>query len=159
VINKNITIVESELKSGAKGEYLLIVDHEGVRFACFNQHKGLWDCLGKNMTASIGFEVKGIFKNIEEAHPISGQIQVDKSKITEQQVKPTPAPKPESKNRAFALSYAKDIACAKIQMGSDISPVTILGVAELFTTYLDTGYPKEAIKIYAQIQKELKKED
>lgn len=92
------------------------------------------------------------------------EIKVDEAKMTQQQVKPiapkpTPQAKPEPKNRAFSLSYAKDIACAKIQMGGSMTPTEILHMAELFTSYLDSGLTKEAIKIYAQIQKELKKEE
>jgi len=62
-------------------------------------------------------------------------------------------------NREKALDFAKDIACAKIQMGSGIPPKEILGIAEMFTIYLDKGLPEEALKAYSQIQKELKKEE
>lgn len=100
---------------------------------------------------------------ISGIQPLAEGVKVDETKITEQQIKPAPQPapatKPDSKNRAFALSYAKDIGCAKIQMGGSITPTEILNIAIVFTSYLDVGYSQEAIKIYAQTQKELKKEE
>lgn len=45
----------------------------------------------------------------------------------------------EGKNRSFALSYAKDIACAKIRAGKQTSAYDVLDVAVLFEAYLDSG--------------------
>ena len=94
------------------------------------------------------------------------EIPVDETKITEQQIaaaatapKSTPSLKPDPKNRSYALSYAKDIACARIQAGKESTPKDVLSMAELFTNYLDNGLPVEALKVYAEIQKEFKKED
>lgn len=48
-------------------------------------------------------------------------------------------PKSDGKNRSFALSYAKDIAVAKIMMGGEMTPAHILTTATLFESYLDNG--------------------
>lgn len=43
------------------------------------------------------------------------------------------------KNRAFALSYAKDIAVARIMMGGTITPAQVLTNAVIFESYLENG--------------------
>jgi hypothetical protein len=40
-------------------------------------------------------------------------------------------------NESFALSYAKDLACANIAMGKDFGSKEVLAVAELFYTWLE----------------------
>jgi hypothetical protein len=45
--------------------------------------------------------------------------------------------KPRVGNESFALSYAKDLACAHIAQGKDFGSKEILGVAELFFTWLE----------------------
>ena len=53
---------------------------------------------------------------------------------------------PKSRNRAFALSYAKDFICAQIQAGTkQLGPADILEIAEDFNNWLnsyDTDPPR-----------------
>jgi len=56
--------------------------------------------------------------------------------------KPTPKPQPkplttDGKNKSYALSYAKDIACAMIKSGKEMSTVKVIDVAKLFEDYLE----------------------
>lgn len=46
--------------------------------------------------------------------------------------------KPRAGNESFALSYAKDMACAHIGNGKDFGAKEVLAVAELFYTWLET---------------------
>ena len=85
-MEKTIVVKESILKSSVNGEYLLVTDHEAVKYSCFQEHKVLWACLDKNMSVTIDYEEVGKYKNIVKAIPMAEQIRVDKSKITEQQV-------------------------------------------------------------------------
>ena len=105
--------------------------------------------------------MKGKMKNY--AHPIEG---TDKwcnkpEEITQQQleeVKKLPAQKPEvlpehqeviekakghdpvvEKRRAMAVSYAKDIAVAKIVHGKETSSSDMLVLAKLFESYMENG--------------------
>ena len=87
-MEKLIIVKEAILKPSVKGEYLLVTDHGAVKYSCFQEHKDLWACLDKNMSATIEYEEVGKYKNIVNATPMSGQITVDESKITEQQVVP-----------------------------------------------------------------------
>ncbi len=45
----------------------------------------------------------------------------------------------DSKNRSYALSYAKDWCIAQVQGGKDLKVVDVLTVAKLFESYLDSG--------------------
>lgn len=45
--------------------------------------------------------------------------------------------KPRAGNESFALSYAKDMACAHISNGKDFGAKEVLAVAELFYTWLE----------------------
>ncbi len=45
----------------------------------------------------------------------------------------------DSKNRSYALSYAKDWCIAQVQGGKDLKAVDILTIAKLFESYLDSG--------------------
>jgi len=93
VETKVITIVESSIKSGAKGNYLLVTDHEGVKFSCFQEHKGLWGSLYVNAVVTVSYEEVGKYKNIMGVLPMGEQIQVNEAEITKQQVKPISQPK------------------------------------------------------------------
>lgn len=46
--------------------------------------------------------------------------------------------RPKAGNESFALSYAKDLACANIATGKDFGSKEVLAVAELFYTWLET---------------------
>lgn len=46
--------------------------------------------------------------------------------------------KPRAGNESFALSYAKDLACAHIAKGNDFDSKQILAVAEVFYQWLET---------------------
>jgi hypothetical protein len=43
------------------------------------------------------------------------------------------------KNRSYALSYAKDVWCKKIEVGVACSDIDILNTADKFCKWLDTG--------------------
>jgi len=87
-------------------------------------------------------------------------IKVDESKLKEQQVTPPAEPiRGDPKNRAFALSYSKDIDCAKIQAGKETSLRECLFRAASFADFMDRGLPDEAFRLYKEIQAEFKKEE
>jgi len=63
MIEKVITIKESTQETSKTGKpYLQVIDHENIKFSCWDN--ALWNSLGKNMSVQVGFEQKGIFKNI-----------------------------------------------------------------------------------------------
>jgi len=49
------------------------------------------------------------------------------------------APKTDSKNRAFSLSYAKDWCIACKQAGEEVKTTHIISIAKIFESYLDSG--------------------
>lgn len=70
---KIISVVSSELTISKGGkQYLSVVDQDKVRFSCWDEK--FWNSLGKNASAKIEFEQKGIFKNIVAVEPMKEAI-------------------------------------------------------------------------------------
>lgn len=130
---KIISVVTSEMQTSKTGKpYLQVVDQDNVKFSCWDE--ALWNTLGKNAGAKIGFEVKGIFKNIIQAETVELPINPEPEDTKEPKTKVVAEGSKikDPKNRAFALSYAKDLAVA-----GAIEPTKILSYAEVFTRYID----------------------
>ncbi len=71
---------------------------------------------------------------------------------------PKPQPKPESritdgKNKSYALSYAKDIACAMIKSGKEMSAAKVIDVAKVFERYLDGKEVQKASNLVEEAKK------
>jgi len=63
MIEKVLSIKESTQEmSKTDKPYLKIIDQDGTKFSCWDE--SLWNSLGKNLSVKVGFEQKGIFKNI-----------------------------------------------------------------------------------------------
>lgn len=143
-IEKVITIASSEVKAGKSGKsYLEVIDQDNDKYSCWEE--GLWNSLGKNATGTVSFEKKGIFRNITAFETAEEGIAKISPKPPD-----TPAPEPlppkkwqaDGKNKAFALSYAKDLAVADKITGSQI-----IFTAEMFNQYLSGNItvPEEVI--------------
>ena len=65
----------------------------------------------------------------------------------------TKAHKPDSKNRAFALSYAKDYTVAKINKGTEQNVNDVVIVAEVFLQYLEGNVTPDVAKIVSALNK------
>ena len=150
-MNKMITIRATEFAEAKSGnKYLKVHGSDDKTYSIFQE--GLWNLFNEGFAVELTLEKneKGYW-NVTDAKSVAQELVEKQVETIEQQ--------PASKNRAFALSYAKDIACAKIQMQGGITPKEILNLAELFTAFLDGNSTKEALTLYSQIQKELKKEE
>ena len=79
---------------------------------------------------------------VEGEPPLVKEAVKEGAKVTSVE-KPTeikPAPLGDAKNRAFALSYAKDLAvAAQSTIGKELSSDNIIALAKKFAKYLDTG--------------------
>ena len=149
-MEKIIVVKSSEVLTGTKGEYLKVTTEEGKTQNIFDQ--AIWNLFGDGMAVKLHLEKQGDWWNVTSAESVAKAL-AEKA----QAEKPVEERKPDSKNRAFALSYAKDVGVAQIQAGKDFKPRNLFALADAFTLYLDTGDFKEAIKLYNEIQ--LKKEE
>lgn len=106
------------------------------------------DYSGSELTASEASEKiekalanKG--KEVAELPPQpSDKLLPEHQEVIDEVVKP----KPDSKNRAFALSYSKDITVARIAQGKDETYAQTIIRAEAFCSYLDSGITTEKKK-------------
>jgi len=73
-----------------------------------------------------GFPYVEDFKSVKNKFVEQAQKQVTDNSIAE-------------RRRGFALSYAKDIAVAKIRVGKETSATEVITIATLFESYLENG--------------------
>ncbi|KKM76049.1 hypothetical protein LCGC14_1384090 [marine sediment metagenome] len=145
-MEKIIIVEKSEVLQGSKGDYLKVTDKNGKVQNIFDS--ALWNLFGDGLAVKLTLEQQGKWWNVVAAEGVAKEL-------AEKAVKEDG----DTRNRSFALAYAEHLACAKIQTGGNMTFSEIVHLAQGFTTFLDTGCPKEAIKIYSQIQKELKEEE
>jgi len=123
-VQKIIVVEKSEVLKGAKGEYLKVFPIEGTPINIFDQ--SLWNLFGDGLAVELTLEQQGRWWNVTSAAPVAKEL-------AEKQ--PSPAQKVQtidSKNKAFALSYIKDLIVA------DRIPINKwLPYAEMFRRYLD----------------------
>ena len=151
-----ITIQEIHQEFTKNGdEYIKIKgttgDGKETTKSIFNNLKDKWHLLKQNATLDFKMEKKGQFWNVVDISAITDKLpppqepkilpehkaEIEKAKST---VEPNAvAVKGDSKNRSFALSYAKDISCALIAAGKPASAISTIDIAVLFESYLDNG--------------------
>ena len=81
-------------------------------------------------------------KPTDEAPSLVKEMVKEGAKITgvEKPIETAPTSLGDAKNRAFALSYAKDLAvAAQSTIGKELSSDNIIALAKKFAKYLDTG--------------------
>lgn len=151
-MEKVITIVSSEVRAAkTPGKtYLEVIDHDNVKFSCWDE--SLWNDLGKNASAKIEFEIKGIFKNIVAVVPMAKAL-ADQAK---EDNPPEPVDKEgQRKNKVNALLNAVNLAVA-----DKIKPTQVIFVADLYYAYLEGNItvPEEVLikLVQDQVKAELK---
>ena len=156
-MNKIITVKSTEMATiqtgdNAGNQYLKVHGSDDKTYSIFQE--GLWNTLQVGAAVQLTLE-----KNQKGYWNVTDATSVAKELAEKQQGAQQVEPQAFLKNRAFALSYAKDIACAKIQAGKEATLKDLLNMANSFDLYLEKGLTEDALKLYSQIQKELKKEE
>ena len=145
---KVIQVVHSEQKTSTKGKlYLSVKDQDGIFYSCWDD--GLWNLLMQNASVEIGFESSTVnnrtYRNIREVKTVA--VKLEEKKESALALDKSSKPMGDSRNRAFALSYAKDLAVP--MLGKPQQKLTLpfvlnlLNIAKIFETYLDTGVAPE----------------
>ncbi len=151
----NITVSQKSKKS-----YFIITDQDDVKYISYKPT--VFNDFGVSMEGDIEYDLPKFadgtnnligWKSVENA-PQPPQSPTVASKSATQQELPKPKPI-DLKNRAFSLSYAKDLAVAKI-----IVVDKILAYAETFRMYLDGGISLEnPVDFTIEIMKHFKRLD
>ena len=138
-MDKAIVVQSTEQKMAKNGNpYLEVVDQDGKKYGIFDQAK--WNLFGVNAAVNLIGEYKGQFFNVSGVESMRDALPVVKT-AAETLVTPSePISKPTSgKNRAFALSYAKDWCIAQNQKGKELRVTDVISAAVLFEGYLENG--------------------
>lgn len=140
----NITTVEQAFtKDGAEYRKVKgISDGREVTKSVFDNHKDKWELLKENATLDFKMVKKGQFWNVEDisipnlpppTKPMESTTLIGETEPPK--VPPAETPPPvgmPTKEKAFALSYAKDLAVA-----NQIKPDKIINWACIFEDYLN----------------------
>jgi len=153
-----VTITMREIREGAKGDYLYIkyVTSKGKESgkAVFNQLKDKWEMCQENATVDLKLDER---YNVIDIQSVSEQLPEPQVSTPESETPPSSqstdvetAPESETppphavntKNRSYALSYAKDLVVAKV-----IEADKVLSYAEVFDRFLngDISVQDEAV--------------
>ncbi len=144
--------------STAKDTYgsLVVTDTLGGVTKIGNKREHLFSLFGPGRAVKLTWDNYKGKDYVSDAELFDGNPPVENQKepITAGAVPVRVEPKvAEGKNRAFALSYAKDWAIALLQSGKkDLSGTSIMQLAKAFEGYLETGkipdspLPKEILK-------------
>ncbi len=93
--------------------------------------------VGRAYTFTMG-EFKG-YPFVQDFKPMSEALADKMPPIVKEAVKMGAEVITDPKNRSYALSYAKDIAVAKMMAGEEMSVDKVIDIAKKFARYLDTG--------------------
>lgn len=103
---------------------------------------GLWNLFAVNLPVKIITEKQGQYWNVVGAESVKDALtkptESNEKTYEEVEAKATKLlSQPNTKNRSYALSYAKDIAVATIGQGKEMSTNVVIGIAEVFDKYLN----------------------
>ena len=137
-----ITVLKA--RTGAGGTYRAVTDEHDVTYLCYD--KTLWHHLEPGSFFYAEFDVATKRDGTGSYNRIIG-ISKEEPKAKEVAPKPSPekpieavvTPLGDAKNRAFSLSYSKDIAVAEIDKGKETTPAKTIELAKRFCRYLETG--------------------
>lgn len=136
-MEKIIVVDHSEIVQGAKGEYLKVTDKGGKTQNIFDQ--ALWNLFNDGLAVKLQLEKQGVYWNVMSAEAVSLPVETKTNGIT---------PQEKGRNASFALSYAKDLACA-----DKIPPDKILSYAEVFVRWLDGSIKVEDEVVFQALLK------
>lgn len=152
--NKDVIIVVGVTELDQYGN-LIVTDKDGNKFKIAAKRSTLHPLFQQGKAIMLHYETYMDKPYVASAKPVEGNLpapvkpqQVPDPKdmppkslteLLKQETgsKPPDAKKTDPKNRAFALSYSKDISVAKITKGDKVTGLETLRIAELFRQYLD----------------------
>jgi hypothetical protein len=75
----------------------------------------------------------------DEIEPDSEKLNPEVKEIPKPVIMPEHKTNPDPKNRAFALSYSKDLWCKRLETGITCSDIDVIATDTVFCAYLDNG--------------------
>ena len=132
---------------------LIVTSSSGKEYKVGKKRANLFDAFQPDTEVVVGWSSYMNKDYIAEATPAQQVVSTD-TPIEPEQPKPAPqtvkAPAHESKNSAFALSYAKDMVVKTLAEGEDIPAAKIdscIMIAEAFRMWLDGELKLESGKL------------
>ncbi len=153
-IERTAILVVSSTKQNQYGD-LIVTDKEGTEHKVGNKRPHLFDQFQENRAVEVGYSSYMNREYIAAAHLVEGELPDPKEsgKMPVEHTEKAPstvktdtesvkirsmAIAPDNKNRSFALSYAKDIYCARITAGkTEFKTSQIIIMAHLFNNWLN----------------------
>jgi hypothetical protein len=144
VSEKIITVKEAKRVDREGNSWIELIDHEDKThrvFASMQADDGRWVHFedrfeelenSAGLTYKLIKEKKGQFWNVIDIIPV-------KEELLKQATKQAQDESIIEKRRSMALSYAKDIAVAKMQAGAEMTTFKVLTVAKVFESYIESG--------------------
>ena len=86
--------------------YLSVIDQGGNQYSCWDS--GIWNLFAPKLAVDVEIETKGNFKNITGAVAVADGIQQTVDTVEQSGGKVSNVTMVDTKNRSYALSYAKD---------------------------------------------------
>ena len=142
IIKQDIVVIHPDPQNMSEDEsYLHFADQSGAMHRIKKNRTSAIELIKNNPGKAVSLNY-GSYMNKEFIHTVDlvGDKLPPSVEPPKDMTPPRAAPvKMDSKNRSFALAYAKDIGVAKIMMGGDMSTMKIITIAEIFESYLDGG--------------------
>ena len=135
-------VAQDFTKNGAEYKKVKCISNgKEVTKSVFDNLSDKWALLKEGVDLEFVMEKKGQFWNVIDIKEIEAPAVVkaaieEGAKLESVETKVNSG---DSKNRAFALSYSKDVAVAVINKGKETTTKEIIDRAKRFCEYLDTG--------------------
>jgi hypothetical protein len=147
------SVANKEYKGEVQGR--IITDTTGKTYPLSEKREKLFDVFQIGAEVKVGYAVWQGKEYILTAEQTGGhsviqspedEIEPDSEKLNPE-VKEIPKPvimpehktNPDPKNRAFALSYSKDLWCKRLETGITCSDIDVIATDTVFCAYLDNG--------------------
>jgi hypothetical protein len=139
---------------------LKIVSTDGKNYSIGNKRIKLFDVFQIGAEVKVGWTIyksegkpdqnyiataeqtgnHSVIQGIEdEIEPDSEKLNPEVKEIPKPVIMPEHKTNPDPKNRAFALSYSKDLWCKRLETGITCSDIDVIATATVFCAYLDNG--------------------
>ena len=132
----DITVLTAELNSYGD---LIVIDENSKEHKIVKKREVYFAVCQPGNSVSLGIANYMQHDFVAEVKLINGAPGLVKAVVKEGAVVEEVTIKGNPQNRSYALSYAKDIAVAKMVAGEKKTPSDVITLAKRFTKYLDTG--------------------
>jgi len=112
--------------------YLEVIDEAGSTHKISPKREQLFPLFEPGKAVALKYASYKNREYVADAEQVEGVFKQEAAKKVQEKMG-------DNKNRAFALSYAKDWCIAKAQLGKELTYADVVMVATVFEAYLNTG--------------------